>query len=148
MNEIFISYRRGETGGYAGRLHDRLVAEFGDAAVFMDLSAIDPGVDFEERIEEAVGGAEAVLVMIGRDWLDATDGTGRRRLEDPGDFVHREVLGAIQRDALVVPVLVHGAEMPSPEQLPEPLRSLGRRNAMVLSDAGWARDVDRLIVTR
>jgi outer membrane protein assembly factor BamB len=144
---IFISYRRDQTSGYAGRLYDRLTAEFGEDRVFMDLNAIDPGADFAQRIEEAIGDADALLVIIGPDWADVADGVGRRRLEDPEDFVRREVLGAIERDTLVVPVLVQGAEMPPAERLPEPLRSLGRRNAISLTDAGWSRDVTRLVAT-
>jgi hypothetical protein len=141
---IFISYRRGQTSAYAGRLYDRLTAEFGEPSVFMDLNAISPGADFVNRIQEAVGTADALLVVIGPDWADAD---GRARLSDPGDFVRREVLGAIERDTLVVPVLVQGAEMPSAETLPEPLQPLGRRHALALSDVAWGRDVDRLIAT-
>jgi hypothetical protein len=144
---IFISYRRGETSAYAGRLYDRLAAEFGEANVFIDLNAIDPGADFVARIEEAVGSADALIVVIGPDWADAADDEGRRRLDDPQDFVRREVLGAIDRDVLVVPVLVRGAAMPVGERLPDPLRALGRRNALALTDAGWQRDVERLVAT-
>jgi hypothetical protein len=42
---IFISYRRRETAGYAGRLYDGLVDHFGSERVFMDVT-MEPGVDF------------------------------------------------------------------------------------------------------
>lgn len=145
MPGIFISYRRGATAAYAGRLYDRLAAEFGERQVFMDLTDIEPGVDFVEQIERAVGDAEALLVVIGPDWLEANNKNGLPRLHDPEDFVRQEVLKALERETLIVPVLVQGAPMPLVEELPEPLHSLGRRNAIELTDTGWSRDVDRLV---
>ena len=145
MPGIFISYRRGGTSAYAGRLYDRLAGEFGEDNVFMDLTAIDPGTDFVDTIERAVGDADALLVIIGPGWVDASGDGGTPRLQDPRDFVHREVLGALERETLVVPVLVGGATMPEADRLPDPLSSLARRNALELTDAGWSRDVDRLI---
>lgn len=145
MPGIFISYRRGRTSAHAGRLYDRLAGEFGEDFVFMDLAAIGPGADFIERIEEGVGEADALLVVIGPDWLDARDAAGRSRLEDSSDFVRRELLGAQERDTLIVPVLVEGATMPTSEQLPESLAFLARRNATQLTEAGWSRDVGSLI---
>jgi len=144
---IFISYRRGQTSAYAGRLYDMLAAAFGADRVFMDLNAIDPGADFVDRIEEAVGDADALLVVIGTDWADSTDAHGRSRLAQPDDFVRREILGARERDTLIIPVLVQGAAMPAEERLPEPLRFLGRRHAIELTDPGWSRDAGVLVDT-
>src|SRR4051812_40701757 len=147
MAGIFISYRREQTGAYAGRLYDRLVREFGAERVFMDYSGIAPGVDFVERLEEAVGDADALLVVMGPQWADLRLGDGRRRLEDAGDYVRREILGALEHDTLVVPVLVQDSEMPGAGDPPEPLRPLTRRNAIDLTDAGWTRDVEHLVAT-
>ena len=144
MAGVFISYRRGPTSPYAGRLHDRLTAEHGRARVFMDVDAIAPGVDFAERIKSAVVTADATLVVIGPDWLTAADAGGRRRVDDPADFVHLEVAEALRHRGLVVPVLVQGARMPAPDELPKPLRELSRRNAVELRDARWASDVNDL----
>jgi TIR domain len=147
MPGIFISYRRSQTSAYAGRLYDRLSAVFGRDRVFIDLSGIDPGADFVERIEDAVGDADALLVVIGPDWATVSDEHGRLRLDRPDDFVRREVLGAHERDTLIVPVLVQGATMPPEERLPDALRFLTRRHAIALTDNGWARDVDGLVDT-
>lgn len=147
MPGIFISYRRGETQPHAGRLYDRLSAEFGARRVFIDLS-IDPGEDFPKRIEEAVSSADVLLVVIGPDWLNSKGPDGRRRLEQPDDFVRREILGALEHSTTIVPVLVLGAQMPSPAGLGDALTPLAWRNAIALPDGqGWAAGVDRLIAT-
>ncbi len=143
---IFVNYRREDTAGHAGRLFDRLSNRFPDR-VFMDIDTIEPGIDFVEIIHEAVGCCEVLIVMIGRDWLDLTDTTGRRRLDNPSDFVRLEVAEALKRNIRIIPVLVEGAMMPRPEDLPEDLGKLTRRNAIELSDARWAFDVERLIET-
>jgi hypothetical protein len=136
---IFISYRRGDAPAYAGRLYDQLAERFGDENVFMDVDTIEPGADFVARIEDAVGSAAALLVVMGRGWVDAKDELGRRRLDDPEDFVRLEVASALQRNVRVIPVLVGGATMPESEQLPAVLASLSRRNALLVSDLDWAR---------
>jgi hypothetical protein len=145
MPDVFISYRRGDSAGHAGRLSDSLSAHYGRDHVFMDLDAISPGADFVERIEQAVGSCHAALVLIGDDWVNATDQGGRRRLDDPNDFVRLEIAEALARDGIqVIPVLVEGAKMPDPDDLPEDIRPLSRRNAIELSDQRWSFDVDRL----
>lgn len=146
MAGIFISYRRSDCAGHAGRLYDRLVDHFGDDEVFMDVDAIAPGVDFGERIDGAISSCNLLVALIGKDWLDVTDLAGGRRLDDPTDLVRREIASALGRsDLLVIPVLVEGATMPRAEQLPDDLKPLTRRNAFELSDARWRYDVDRLI---
>jgi hypothetical protein len=141
---IFISYRRGDSAGHAGRLFDHLSGRF-PSRVFMDVDTIEPGIDFIDVIEQAVGCCEVLIVMIGDDWLHATDVEGRRRLDHPNDFVRLEIATALQRDVRVIPVLVNGAAMPRPEDLPPDLAKLTRRNAIELSDARFSFDVDRLI---
>jgi len=110
----------------------------------MDVDAIEPGADFVARIEDAVGSAAVLLVVIGRDWLAAKDESGRRRLDDPDDFVRLEVASALQRDVRVIPVLVGGAEMPESAELPAALAGLSRRNALVVSDLDWRAGMTRL----
>lgn len=145
MPRIFISYRRGATNAYAGRLYDRLEEHFGQNQVFMDIDTIPPGVDFVDHIQDAVGSCDAMVVLIGRDWVDARTADGRRRLDDPADFVRLEVATGLERGVRVVPVLVQDAGMPSAEELPEPLRHLSRRNALFVSDMRWRDDVGRLL---
>ncbi len=140
---IFISYRREDSGGHAGRLFDGLSDHF-SGRLFMDVDTLEPGVDFVEAIEKAVGFCEVLIVVIGREWLTLTDASGRRRLDNPGDFVRLEVEHALARNIRVIPVLVEDAPMPRGEELPPSLARLARRNAIELSDARWAYDVDRL----
>jgi TIR domain len=87
---IFISYRRQDTGDFAGRLYDRLTHRFGQERVFIDVDAIEPGVDFAEAINQAVDTCEVLLAVIGPGWVTATSSDGRRRLDDPDDFVRLE----------------------------------------------------------
>jgi hypothetical protein len=141
MSGIFISYRREDAAGHAGRLFDRLAQHFGRDQVFMDVAGIDPGVDFVEAIEQAVGSCGVLIVVIGKQWAQATDAAGRRRLEDDNDFVRLETATALKRNVRVIPLLVESAPLPSPESLPEDLRALTRRNAFELRDSRWEADI-------
>ncbi len=144
MNDIFISYRRDDSAGHAGRLFDRLKDRLGAEHVFMDVTDLRPGQDFAVELEHAVAKADCLLAVIGPRWLDAVDASGRRRIDDPDDFVHREVGAALSKGISVIPVLVHGATMPRADELPEALRSLARRQAIDLSDHRWDRDLAEL----
>jgi TIR domain-containing protein len=144
MRAIFISYRRDDAEGQAGRLFDDLVKYFGQSAVFMDVTGIEPGRDFRRVIDEQVASCGVLLALIGKDWLDAKDQSGARRLDDPTDFVRLETASALKRDIPVVPVLVQGATMPRAEQLPDVLKELAYRNGVELTHARWDSDVDVL----
>src|SRR6185437_7032505 len=141
---IIISYRRVETAGQAGRLYDRLSGRFGPDQVFMDVDSIAFGIDFTQAITEAVSQCAIMLVLIGREWSAVTDGRGRRRIDDPDDFVRVEIEAALARDIRVVPVLVEGAVLPQASDLPSGLRPLIRRQALLLSHAGFGAEVSRL----
>jgi hypothetical protein len=108
MRAIFISYRREDAEGQAGRLFDDLVTNFGNGSVFMDVAGIEPGRDFREAIDEQVATCGVLLALIGTNWLEAHDKSGRRRLDDPMDFVRLETAAALKRDIPVIPVLVRG----------------------------------------
>ena len=145
MRAIFISYRRDDAEGQAGRLFDDLTQHFGDDSVFMDVAAIEPGRDFRRAIDEQVASCGVLLAIIGKNWLTAKDESGARRLDDPMDFVRLETASALKRDIPVVPVLVHGASMPRAEELPEDLKELAFRNAVELTHARWDSDVQVLV---
>ncbi len=147
MDGIFISYRREESAGHAGRIYDRLRERFGRDRVFMDVSAIEPGVDFVEAIDRAVGSCAVLLVIIGRRWLDCTDTAGQRRLDDPRDFIRLEVGTALRRNIRVIPVLVQDAAMPVEAGLPDDLKLLARRNAIEINDTHWDSDLAQLVET-
>jgi beta-lactam-binding protein with PASTA domain len=145
MPGVFISYRREDSAGHAGRLFDRLRATFGNDRVFMDITGIEAGVDFVETIEQAVASCQILVTVIGPEWLACTDAAGRRRLEDPADFTRIEIAAALKRNVRVVPVLIGGASMPPAEALPEALRPLARRQAVELRDTRWDADADFLL---
>ena len=147
MPGIFISYRREDSPGHAGRVFDRVRARFGADVVFMDVTAIEAGVDFVDAIERAVGTCDVLLAVIGPQWSSSTDGTGHRRLDSPTDFVRIEIAGALKRDVRVVPVLVDGARLPAAADLPDILQPLLRRNAVELRDARWDADIDQLLAS-
>ena len=106
---IFVSYRRQETSHLAGRLYDRLAGRFGEGQVFIDVDAIEPGVDFARKIFRAVAACKVLLAIIGPTWLTVADERGHRRLDDPNDIVRLEVEAALARSVLVIPILVEGA---------------------------------------
>jgi hypothetical protein len=144
--KIFISYRRDDSAGYSGRLFDHLAAHFGGRNVFMDIDTIEPGQDFRKVVHDAVGTCDVVLVIIGKHWLNVTDDQGRRRLDDPRDWVRVEIATALADQRVrVIPVLVRDAHMPNPEELPEDLRELAWRNAIQLSDHRFQFDANQLI---
>lgn len=144
---IFICYRREDSVGHTGRLFDHLVQHYGRERVFMDLDGIAPGEDFVEAIQSRVGACDVELVVIGPGWARAADSAGRRRLEDPADFVRLEVLAGLNRDVRVIPVLVGGAVMPGATDVPEALRAFVRRQAFELSDRSFHDGVSRLIAS-
>jgi TonB family protein len=123
LGGIFVSYRRSDSQGEAGRLFDDLVKHFGEDTVFMDVAAIEAGRDFRK----------------------AKDEHGTRRLNDPADFVRIETASALKRDIPVIPVLVRGAKMPTVEQLPEELKELAFRNCIELTHARWKSDIQLLV---
>lgn len=145
MRAIFVSYRRNDSQGEAGRLFDDLVTHFGEQKVFMDVAGIEAGRDFRKAIEESVANCGVLLVIVGPSWLTAKNEAGVRRLDDPADFVREEVAAALRRDIPVIPVLVRGAEMPRVEQLPDTLKDLAYRNCVELTHTRWRSDVQLLI---
>lgn len=143
VNRIFISYRRDDAAGHAGRLEESLERRLGRGSVFRDVLDIPPGEDFVQAIRARLAGAAAVLVLIGPRWA-GEDAAGRRRIDQPDDLVRLEVAVALEGRARVVPVLLPGGAMPAEAELPTPLQALARRNALALSDAHWDADVERL----
>jgi beta-lactam-binding protein with PASTA domain len=145
MRPIFVSYRREDAEGEAGRLFDDLVGRFGENSVFLDVAAIEIGRDFRKAIDDSVSTCGVLLAIIGKGWIDAKNEAGERRLDDPTDFVRLETASALKRDIPVIPVLVHGAKMPRAEQLPEDLKELAYRNGVELTHARWRSDLDLLV---
>ncbi|HEY7666199.1 MAG TPA: toll/interleukin-1 receptor domain-containing protein [Xanthobacteraceae bacterium] len=143
--KIFISYRRDDSIGTAGRLRDRLAETFGGDNVFMDVDSIPVGINFEKYVESQVAACDAVLSVIGPNWLNAKDETDQRRLDKSDDFVVIEIAAALARDILVIPVLVDGTRMPKASELPASLKPLALRNAIHLRNTNFGSDAEQLI---
>jgi hypothetical protein len=141
--KIFISYRRDDAAGYAGRIYDRLNARFPNA-VFMDVSGIEPGADFLKTIEEKVSACETLIVLIGRHWLVDLE-SGKKRLNDPDDIVRLEIVTALKHNIPVLPVLLRGALMPTVRDLPDEIAPLALRHALEIADEDFDHDIRRLI---
>ena len=110
----------------------------------MDVTDIEAGVDFVEALQRAVGSCDVLIAVLGREWLTCKDRNGRRRLDDPHDFIRLEIGTALARNVRVIPVLVEGAVMPSASELPPDLEGLTRRQAVELRDSRWNADVESL----
>lgn len=148
---VFISYRRQDAAAYARLLYERLSLRFGsdkvffDVAsvpVFFDVASVPPGADFGEYLNSAVADAEVILVVMGPQWLSATDASGRRRIDDPADFIRHELATAFFQNKRVVPVLVGGADMPRQVDLPDDLRGLVYQTPMELRDNSFEQDLE------
>jgi len=146
MPRIFVSYRRDDAGGHAGRLVDRLRTHFGAENVFADVDDIRLGVDYRSVLRQAVQTCQMMIVVIGRRWLGERDaGTGARRIHAADDWVRIEVAEALARDIQVVPVLVQGSALPTAADLPADLAGLASRQATALNDAQWDATVAELM---
>ncbi len=137
---VFVSYRREDSAGHAGRICEHLSAIFGPENVFMDVEDIAPGQDFAEAIESTISACKAVVVIIGPRWISSLDTRSGGE-----DFVRHEVSVALRRNVTVIPVLVGGANMPPANSLPEKLKPLARRQALEIRDSRFDDDAKLLV---
>src|ERR1700742_344199 len=126
MARVIISYRRADSTAITGRIRDRLVGKYGASRVFMDVEDIPFGSDFRDHIRNELLRSDVLLVIVGREWL-GKDGDGAR-IQSETDPVRIEVETALQNSIPVIPVLVNGAQIPEPSDLPESLRSFAFLN--------------------
>ena len=144
--KIFLSYRREDEPGFALALFGRLEQSFPSERLFMDVEGgIAAGQDFVRVLEDQVSSCDVMLALIGPKWLTAMEPMGRRRLDNPQDFVRIEIESALRLGKRVIPVLVHKTEMPRADALPEPLKPLARRNAVGLTQERFKADTQGLI---
>ena len=141
LGKIFISYRRSDTQGYAGRLSDSLESYFGGNRVFRDIDDIKGGSEFAKDIEKQMSSADAVIVLIGPNWLTISNDDGKRRIDDPDDWVVEEIATAIELGIRIFPVLIEGTVLPRIEELPEKLAPILNYNAITISDRNWDADI-------
>src|SRR5262245_24240859 len=125
---VFINYRRTESGWPAEWLAAGLKRMFGGESVFLDIRDVDAGDDFTQVLEDKLGHAAALLVLIGKGWLDVQDGLERRRLDDPSDWVRKEIHFALKNPRChVIPILLDDAALPEKQELPDDIAGLPDR---------------------
>jgi hypothetical protein len=146
MARIFLSYRRDDTAGHTGRIFDHLSERFGAGRVFIDVEGIEAGENFAIAIEERIKDCDTLVAVIGKGWA-AVDPSGKRRLDDPDDYVRQEIETAFRLGVDVVPVLVGGAGVPARRDLPESLSQLSLLNALEIDDRAFLPGAERLILT-
>ena len=144
MPGVFLSYRRNDSGGWAGRLHDHLALRYGKDRVWQDVDNLTVGADFLPQILRNIAAADAVLIVIGPHWLDELPRGGKTRLANPKDVLRTEIVHALKRKSGVIPTLVGGATMPDAKDLPRPVAPLVKRNGIAIGDADWARSMQLL----
>ncbi|MBU1342324.1 MAG: toll/interleukin-1 receptor domain-containing protein [Proteobacteria bacterium] len=143
MKGIFISYRRGGAGGHAaGRIETSLKDRFGRDLVFLDVQDISPGQNFDKAIDAALTQCHAFVVVLDRHWRSEEQ---IQRLHDPADYVRREITAALERDAVIFPILIDGTAMPNELSLPDCLQSLTRYQALSLRHETFDNDIGLLI---
>ncbi len=145
MSGIFISYRRDDSAGHAGRLYDRLVREFTDTKIFIDVERIAAGDDFASTTEAILRQCDVCLAVIGKRWLTAADEYGQRRLDQSNDWVRTEIGAALTRNIRVIPLLVDNASLPVARALPGELVRLEVLQALPVNHLTFHQDVDRLV---
>ncbi len=144
-SKVFISYRRDDSAGHAGRVHDRLEREFGRDLLFMDVDAIPLGADFVDVLTGEVAKCDVLLAILGPGWIDARDEAGGRRLDSEHDFVRIEIATALKRGIPVIPILLDGTRIPRADQLPADLQGLVRRNGLDVRHVSFHSDMDKLV---
>jgi hypothetical protein len=137
MASVFMSYRRDDSPGHAGRLFDQLRSSFGSDEVFMDLTGIPGGGELLPVIKQAIHSAKVLVVVIGPGW------NRNRRLYAEQDWIRQEITLALKHKIHIIPVLVNGA--PLPTDVPRSLQSLLRRNVVEVRDNRWDADVHQVI---
>jgi tetratricopeptide (TPR) repeat protein len=124
---VFISYRGEDSHSYGALLYRDLIGRFGRDLVFLDAESTPAGADFVQELLGRVRSARLLLAVIGPRWLSATDpATGRRRIDDPADWIRRELAEAFAARVRVIPVLTDHADLPAEADLPADIAALSR----------------------
>src|SRR6476619_3382501 len=144
-SSAFISYRRDDSGGEAGRLADTIKDQFGDESVFFDTADIPLSDPWPTRLESALGEARVVVVVIGPGWILASDKWGRRRIDDPSDWVRREIQLGLELGKTMMPLLVRHAEALPEEAFPPELSALASIQAYPIRNNQWSSDIQYVL---
>lgn len=143
MTQVFLNYRRTDEPFGVAMIDQKLSARFGSEAVFLASKSIELGSRWESEMFDAVTRSTALLAVIGRRWLDERNAEGDRRIDDPQDFVRREILLAMELGKKVIPVRLETPRM-SENDLPAALRPLLEQQDIELRFHTSGPDLDRL----
>jgi hypothetical protein len=143
--KVFLSYRRDDSAANARLIGDRLQRAFGRRPLFMDVDNVPLGVNFAKVVDDEIAKCEVLIAIIGRNWLRAQDDEGKRRLDNPNDFVRVEIATALRRNIRVIPILLDGTTVPKANELPEELKELALRNGLDVRHTSFNNDIKRLI---
>src|SRR6478609_4648925 len=144
-SKIFINYRREDTSGYSGRIFDSLSNEFGEDNIFIDVTKINTGTDYTVVITQALDKCNYFLILIGNTWLSCKDNSGNRRIDNPDDFVRKEISLAITKKIKIIPVLLEETSMPLAKEVPAGIQEMCKWQAIEIADSRWKYDTDKLI---
>src|SRR5262249_35184849 len=144
--KIFLSYRRADSANMTERIHDRLIDRFGRENVFIDVDDIQSGRDFRTQLEEALSQCSVLLVVIGDRWLTLQDEHGKRRLDNPNDYVRLEIETAFSRDITIIPLTLDGVSMPQAKELPLSIQDLAYIQSIpIRHNPDFHSDMDKLL---
>lgn len=142
--EIFINYRGVDADYVPPLLFERLSRQFGARRVFLDDKTIVPGEDYVQRLLEGVRSSKVLLAVIGPRWF-ARDGAGARLIDNPHDWIRRELVTAFECGVTVIPVLTEGATPPRPNELPDDIDQLGRQHGLPLRRTRSGEDIEAIV---
>ncbi len=144
MKTIFISYRRSDSSGQAGRIRDRFVQHFGKEKVFFDVGSIGPG-NWREQLNNALENCSVMVVIIGDEWFEKAKGVSR--LQNSDDPVRLEIEAGLKRNVVVIPTLVDKAQLGDElkDQLPETLQTLLDQQVFEVRHEHFDDDINRLL---
>lgn len=147
---VFISYRRLDSQHATFAIADRLRWAFGADEIFFDRGSIRSGNDWPDSLREGLEVAKVMVVVMGNAWLTTAGDWGRRRIDDPKDWVRKEIwTGLAQRKAgrtHIIPVLLNKAERVRAEALDPELQTLADIEPAKLEDDSWEIQLEELIV--
>jgi TIR domain len=144
MAQIFLNYRIDDSSYAAAGIYTTLAGIFGEDEVFRDCDSVLPGQDYPPSIMDALKRCGVLVTLIGATWLDLTDQSGARRLDNTNDWVRREIRWAIQHGVPIVPVLLDDVKMPPADLLPSDIRTLSFIQACWVRHHQFQRDVAEL----
>jgi hypothetical protein len=142
---VFINYRSEDSHSYGAMLYQELRRQFGEDRVFLDCESIPAGADFVAELLSRVRSAPVLLAVIGPRWLTATDNAGRRRIDNPNDWIRRELAEAFTAGVTVIPVLTGQIPIPAEADLPAEIAALSRCQYRRLRHKDSTADLARIV---